>query len=137
MKLGKIFGSYTVIMGLAASAQVICIAVNWDHPRTWVINGGALVAIILFWCWARARSRRADRVVESIFAPRPLGVKVVRADGSVLPCELAYVGNDTEHEAYVWEIAGAVLFPGDHVEVDVMPPHTGIQWRGSRAGRGE
>jgi hypothetical protein len=57
---------------------------------------------------------------------RPQGVEVVHADGSSVPCELAYLGADDEG-IHQWEIATKVNFrDGDILRVDVMPARTSI-----------
>lgn len=58
--------------------------------------------------------------------PRPEGVRIVRQDGSVIPCELAWGGVDSEGLA-IWHIATPFnARQGDTLQVDVMPGRTGI-----------
>lgn len=57
---------------------------------------------------------------------RPQGVRVIRADGSVIPCELAWVGIDEDGMAE-WEISTTVNFrQGDSLKVATLPPRTSI-----------
>lgn len=59
--------------------------------------------------------------------PRPQGVRVVRANGEVIPIELSLRG--VENGSAVWEIDTEVdLRNGDKIECDVMPAHTAIGW---------
>ena len=58
---------------------------------------------------------------------KPEGVRIERADGTVLPVELVHVGVD-ERGTDQWEIAGVVYQQGDRVHMDVFPAHTGIRF---------
>jgi hypothetical protein len=53
--------------------------------------------------------------------PRPEGVRIVHADGTVLPIELAHAGVDDDGFER-WAVMTDVDFAGgDHVQIDVMP----------------
>lgn len=54
---------------------------------------------------------------------RPQNVRVVHADGSATPVELAYRG--FEDDAHVWDCITPVE-PGDHVKADTLPARTAI-----------
>ena len=56
---------------------------------------------------------------------KPVGVRLHRADGSVLDCELVDEGVDDEG-MHNWAIANAVYRPGDSVTVEELPGHTSI-----------
>lgn len=56
---------------------------------------------------------------------KPEGVRVVRADGTELDCELVHVGPD-ERGMDVWEVAGVTIYPGDKIQCDVLPARTTI-----------
>lgn len=60
----------------------------------------------------------------------PEGVKLHRADGTVLDVELFDAGVDDEG-MHVWEVANAVYQLGDNLTVDVMPGRTSITFRAS------
>jgi hypothetical protein len=60
---------------------------------------------------------------------RPEGVTVIRADGTTIPCELAYAGTETDMcgVLHVWNLATVVDFrAGDSVHADVLPARTTI-----------
>jgi hypothetical protein len=59
---------------------------------------------------------------------KPTGVRLHRADGSVINCELVHLGYDEEGMDN-WEIAGVDYRPGDHLTIEVMPAKTGISFR--------
>ncbi len=58
---------------------------------------------------------------------RPQGVRIVREDGTVTPCELVHIGDEDGQD--MWEIAGVEFHVGrDHIAMDVLPAHTGIRF---------
>jgi len=58
--------------------------------------------------------------------PRPQGVAIHHADGTITACELAYQGVNDDGMT-VWEIATQVRFTkGDQLHVDVFPAQTTI-----------
>ena len=58
---------------------------------------------------------------------KPVNVRIVREDGSVLPVELTHVG--MENGVDLWEIAGVVFHAGrDTIEMDELPSHTSIRF---------
>lgn len=59
---------------------------------------------------------------------KPVGVRLHRADGTVLNCELADDGVDADGMRQ-WVIANAVYQPGDQITIEEMPPRTGITFR--------
>lgn len=61
-----------------------------------------------------------------VLALRPQGARLVHADGSSTPLELAYVGRDEEDGMHVWE-AVTPLREGDALHVDVMPGRSSIR----------
>ena len=58
---------------------------------------------------------------------RPKNVRLVRSDGTELPCELIHVGPD-EDGLDIWEICGIEFHPerGDTITVGRFPARTGI-----------
>ena len=59
----------------------------------------------------------------------PINARIVRADGTELPCELThYCTNDDGTD--IWQAAGAEFHPerGDTIKVDLIPPRTGIRF---------
>lgn len=95
------------------------------------LEWGAAVSLALFWRSSRRRIRyyrhATKLMLDSLDAPMPQGVRVVRADGTVQPCELVYRGCN-EQGIHLWEVAGMRLGPGDHLFADVMPGMTGIEF---------
>jgi hypothetical protein len=87
----------------------------------------------VFWHYWHKRREDARRrhLAMTMLAPRPEGVRVLRANGEVLDCELVYVGRDNGN--HCWAVGGAVLRDGDRLLVDTMPPHTGIEYATSPA----
>lgn len=57
---------------------------------------------------------------------RPTDVQVVRADGRIVPCELAPKGTDADG-IDVWEIA-TELHHGDALKVGILPGRTAIEF---------
>jgi hypothetical protein len=58
-------------------------------------------------------------------------VRIERADGTVVPCELEHVGLDDDGFD-CWRIATAVEFhpdQGDQIKVDVFPARTGLGFK--------
>jgi hypothetical protein len=62
---------------------------------------------------------------------KPVGVRLHRADGTVLNCELADEGVDDEG-MHNWRIANAVYRPGDSITVEELPPMTGVGFTAPR-----
>ena len=59
----------------------------------------------------------------------PEGVRIVRADGTELPCELIHDGYDAEEDMDNWTATGATFRPGvDQLKVDVFPARTGLSF---------
>jgi hypothetical protein len=59
---------------------------------------------------------------------KPTGVRVHRADGTVLNAELVHNGPD--HEGLDnWLIANIDYRPGDNVSIEELPPRTSISFR--------
>jgi hypothetical protein len=59
---------------------------------------------------------------------RPENVRIVRADGTVLPCDLVHLGVD-ERGVDQWEIANATFRAGlDSVQMDTLPAKTAIRF---------
>jgi hypothetical protein len=57
---------------------------------------------------------------------RPTNVRVVKSDGTVIPCELAYQGIN-DQGCHEWSIATEVnLREGDKLLVEMLPGHTSI-----------
>lgn len=57
---------------------------------------------------------------------RPVNVRMIKGDGTVIPCELAYQGRDSEG-CYVWAIMTQFnLREGDRLEVEKWPRRTVI-----------
>lgn len=56
---------------------------------------------------------------------KPVGVRLHRADGTVLNCELIDQGVD-EHGMHNWAIANAQYLPGDNVTIEELPGRTSI-----------
>lgn len=55
-----------------------------------------------------------------------MGVRVIKQDGEVIPCELSYRGIDGDG-CHQWAIATEVnLRQGDKLHVDMLPPRTVI-----------
>lgn len=115
--------------------MIVAIAINLTWASINVARGGwhywlaaleltCAGALALFWRYSRRRIRylRASTklINDSFDAPRPEGVRVRRADGTELPCELVYRGRN-EQGFHLWEVAGMLLGPGDHLYADVMP----------------
>lgn len=109
---------------------------SYGQGRTGLAAVDLACVVALAWVlWFHVhRLRQADYlraatqlVMESLDAPRPRGVKVLRADGSEQPVELVYRGRDDEG-IYQWSVAGMVLGPGDRLYADVMPGRTGIEY---------
>jgi hypothetical protein len=59
---------------------------------------------------------------------KPVGVRLHRADGTVLDVELVDEGVDDEGMRN-WVIANAVYRPGDHITIAVLPAMTGITFQ--------
>lgn len=58
---------------------------------------------------------------------RPQGVRLVRANGSVMPIELSDGG--IVDDVHVWRVAeSTVLHPGDTVQIDLLPPHCRVEF---------
>lgn len=57
----------------------------------------------------------------------PEGVRIERADGTVLPVELVYDG--LIGGLHQWAVTGVVVNDGDAVCADVLPPQTSIALR--------
>jgi hypothetical protein len=66
---------------------------------------------------------------------KPVGVRLHRADGTVLNVELADEGVD-EAGMHNWRIANAVYRPGDSITVAELPPMTGIGFTAPRGPHG-
>lgn len=66
---------------------------------------------------------------------KPVGVRLHRADGSVLNCELADEGVDADG-MHNWRIANIVYREGDSITVEMLPPMTGIGFSAPRGPRG-
>jgi hypothetical protein len=121
----------------AMVTDLVAAAFNVAEGRGWLVafHLGLVVGLAWIWWWTERRIRRWRRatdatqlILDSLDAPRPEGVKVLRADGTVMPCELVYRGRrDGEH---LWEVAGMVLRPGDRLVADVLPGHTGLEFEG-------
>jgi hypothetical protein len=61
---------------------------------------------------------------------KPQGVRIVREDGTVTPCELIHIGEVDGED--VWEITGVIFHSGrDMLQMDELPPRTGIQFTGA------
>ena len=57
---------------------------------------------------------------------RPVGVEIVnRATGTRLPCELAYVGLDSEG-LHCWRVDTPMNLATEHLTIEVLPPRTSI-----------
>lgn len=101
-----------------------------DRPG-WVVFYLAVACFVSLTWWHmeyRVKRLRAETtallVAAAEFAPRPQGVRIVRANGEEVPVELVYLGFDEGH--YEWLVAGAVLNADDRLTVDVWPGHTGL-----------
>lgn len=59
---------------------------------------------------------------------KPEGVRIVRADGTELNCELIHLGPDKDG-LDCWGVAGAHFFPdrGDKLRVAVFPARTALE----------
>lgn len=58
---------------------------------------------------------------------RPENVRIVRPDGSEVPCQLIHEGYDAERDMDEWRITGTVFRPGlDVLKVGVFPARTGL-----------
>lgn len=121
-------------MSLAMGVEVGMAGHNLSGGHMWMAWLNLLCGVFIVMVWRRAeRSRAATNrfiksailMVESEYAPRPEGVRVVRADGTETPCELVYRGQ--EDGQYLWDVAGVVLRKGDMVRVDMMPGLTSIE----------
>jgi hypothetical protein len=119
------------VFAFAIVVDLVAAAINGSQGRGWLAAFHLGLVVGLVWMWVRTeRSIRRSRaaatwILDSMEAPRPEGVKVLRADGTVLPCELVYRGREEDGQ-HLWEVAGMVLQPGDELYADVMPGHTGI-----------
>jgi len=60
---------------------------------------------------------------------RPENVRIVRADGTEVPCELVH--EEPRDGCDMWLIANAEFHPeaGDRLLIDVWPAHTGLEMR--------
>lgn len=59
---------------------------------------------------------------------KPVNVRIVRGDGTVVPCDLVHLGVD-ESGVDQWEIANATYRVGpDKIEMDVLPARTGLRF---------
>lgn len=58
---------------------------------------------------------------------KPTNVRITRADGTTLPCELVHLGPDTDG-IDIWQIANAEYHPehGDTLSADTLPGRTGL-----------
>jgi len=56
---------------------------------------------------------------------KPTDVKLHRANGTVINCELVHDGPN-EDGVDEWSIVGVVYRPGDHISVGILPARTGI-----------
>lgn len=67
-------------------------------------------------------------MIEGRKTVRPQGVRLVRANGRVVPIELSDggVGTDGIHVWYVDQ--RTVVQPGDAIKIDVLPPYTRIDF---------
>jgi hypothetical protein len=122
------------VFAFAIVVDLVAAAINASQGRGWLGAFHLGLVVGLGWMWVRTErrirhvrtvARRAQLIVDSLDAPRPEGVKVLRADGTVMPCELVYRGREDDGQ-HLWEVAGMVLQPGDQLYADVMPGHTGI-----------
>jgi hypothetical protein len=60
---------------------------------------------------------------------RPQRVRVVRPDGTEVPCELIHEGIDEETDMDNWRIAGVTFRVGlDQIKVGMLPARTGISF---------
>jgi len=60
---------------------------------------------------------------------KPQGVRIVREDGTVLPVELVHL--EPENGLDMWGIANAEFrINHDRVEMDGLPPRTGLRFIG-------
>jgi len=60
---------------------------------------------------------------------RPEGVRIVRPDGTEVPCELVHNGYDEDQNMDSWTIVGVTYRPGmDRLKVDVFPARTGLSF---------
>jgi hypothetical protein len=57
-----------------------------------------------------------------VSAIKPEGVRIIRPDGTEVPCELVYVGKEDGLD--VWEVAGALVRPGDSLHCKMLPART-------------
>ena len=55
---------------------------------------------------------------------QPVGVRIIRRDGSVLAVEVVYAGR--RQRIHHWQVAGAVMREGDALTVEQLPPRTAI-----------
>jgi hypothetical protein len=119
---------------LAIVTNLVAAASDVSRGRGWLIALHLGLAVGMAWMYrhnerrirrARNAARLAQLLLDSLDATPPEGVKVVRADGAVIPGELVYRGRDEDGQ-HLWELAGMILRPGDRLYADVMPGHTGI-----------
>ena len=66
---------------------------------------------------------------------KPTGVRLHRADGTVINCELVDEGVD-DSGMHNWRIANVIYRSGDHITVDELPPCTGIGFSAPRGPHG-
>src|SRR4051812_42961448 len=117
----------------AVAANTFAAVIN---PSSWwsAFNTAACcvsVGVFLYFRRQRRQIARHLHVALGELAPRPRNVRVLRADGDVVNCELVFLGTEGEGDAmhYHWLIAGMVLGPDDQVCAD-LPPHTGLSFAG-------
>lgn len=106
---------------------------------TWwaTLNLAMILMLIAMWLWTE---NRYQRTVWKLFQdsvgnkwpipPAPVGVRLQRKDGTVLNCELTYLGQDSGGMA-IWIVAGIVAREGDSLYAEMMPPHSCVMIEGS------
>lgn len=124
-----------VLMVAAILVDLFAAGMNIAQGRPWwglLWNLATAALAALVWWWGerrirRDRARSSKLIIDSYDARPPEGVRVRRADGTEIACELVYRGRNGE-SIHIWEVAGMVLGPNDRVLVDAMPGYTGIEW---------
>lgn len=121
--------------GLAVAVGFNAALAGWNVARgqPWLagLQLAVCVGLVAIRLWGNRRIAAA-RLAEALYAPRPQGVRVHRANGGTLDAELLYVGTEfdpADGPIAWWRITGIMLQPGDRVEVFDMPDFTGIEFQ--------